>query len=128
MTRLGSFDVVHDRRVTVDLKNPALREPDSEMLCHRAHVDRGLQPQGTSERLAAHCQLETVGSGVQPRTTSRHLVSRVRPEVNRGASPGISVRHRDHSQQSRPAIRSSTSHTGAGRLGTESSPVGHRTV
>lgn len=105
-----------------------LRVLDVEVLGDRADVDRGLQSQGTSERLAAHCHLEATRDRVQPRTTSRHPVSWVRAEHHRGGIPGISVRRRDHSQQCRPAIRSATSHTGARWLGTESSPVGHTSV
>ena len=120
---------MHGRRVTTDLVLLVLLLVlEAEVPCDRARVDRGLQAQGTSERLAAHRLLETLGPRVQPRTTSRHPVSRVGAQVNRGATRGICVRRRDHSQQSRPAIRSSTSHTRAGRLGAESSPVGHRTV
>ena len=94
----------------------------------RADVGRGLQSQGTPERLAAHCQPEALGRRVQPCTTTRHPMSRVGAQDDPGVRPGLSVRRHDHSQQCRPAIRSSTSHTGAGRLGAESSPVGHTPV
>ena len=93
-----------------------------------ADVDRSLHTQGTPERLAANCLLEATRHGVQPRTSPRHPVSRVRAEHHRGGLPSISVRRRDHSQQCRPAIRSATSHTGARWLGAESSPVGHTQV
>jgi hypothetical protein len=46
-------------------------------------IDRGLQAQGTSERLPAHRQLEALGRRVQPRTTPAHPVSRVGAEDDR---------------------------------------------
>ena len=101
-----------------------LRVLEPEMPCHLTGVDRHLQMQGPTERLPAHCQLEALRSGVQPCTSARHPMSRVRPEHDEI----VSFRHRDHSQQSRPAIRLATPHTCAVWLGTESSPVGHTSV
>ncbi len=54
-----------------------------KMLGHRGDVDRGLQAQGTSERLAAHRQLEAVGSRVDPGSTPRQPVPWVGPQQDR---------------------------------------------
>lgn len=52
-------------------------------------VDRGLQSQGTSERLSAHRQLETLGPWVHPGTATRHPVSRVGHEGDPTTGAGV---------------------------------------
>jgi hypothetical protein len=62
---------------------------DPEMVGDWVEIDRGLQAQGTSERLPAHRQPEALGCRVQPRTPPGHPVPRVGTEDDRSTGGAL---------------------------------------
>ncbi len=103
-----------------------------QVFLHRSEVGRDAETKRTPEGPATDGLAQALPCRVQPCATSRQSVPWIWDDASGGSPTARAVRLRDHSQQCRPAIRSTAPHTrpgwfpfgGAGVRRPESSPVG----